>query len=360
MSALMQLLDRPIAYQPSFVGLGVGVTGAVLLSQLVYWHNRMDAGWFYKTQKEIRDETGLTREEQETARRRLISAGVLEEDRRGVPAKLYFRVKADALELLLLKKIKEKTQNAGNPHSSMRESRIQECGNAADKHAENPQTSMRESSAPDCGNPADIHTGDYTEITSETTAEIKPVRLPAAPTDQPQEDSLKIDYDEVLRIFRATLPELPDVLKMTDGRRKALRKLWKDYEMDMERWGAYLRYISKKCRWMLEDRPDTNSGKTWRKKDFDYLITEKCYLKVKEERADDLPKVQRQDSAAREEAYVRLVSQRQQPRNEVEKLAKEMAGSLGRMTDYDARRAWTGIWAQAVAKASENDLARIA
>lgn len=360
MSALMQLLDRPIAYQPSFVGLGVGVTGAVLLSQLVYWHNRMDAGWFYKTQKEIRDETGLTREEQETARRRLISAGVLEEDRRGVPAKLYFRVKADALELLLLKKIKEKTQNAGNPHSSMRESRIQECGNAADKNAENPQTSLRESSAPDCGNPADIHTGDYTEITSETTAEKKPVRPPAAPTDQPQEESLKIDYDEVLRIFRTTLPELPDVLKMTDGRRKALRKLWKDYEMDMERWGAYLRYISKKCRWMLEDRPDTNSGKTWRKKDFDYLITEKCYLKVKEERADDLPKVQRQDSAAREEAYVRLVSQRQQPRNEVEKLAKEMAGSLGRMTDYDARRAWTGIWAQAVAKASENDLARIA
>lgn len=105
---------------------------------------------------------------------------------------------------------------------------------------------------------------------------------------------MKIDYDEVLRIFRTTLPELPDVLKMTDGRRKALRKLWKDYEMDMERWGAYLRYISKKCRWMLEDRPDTNSGKTWRKKDFDYLITEKCYLKVKEERADDLPKVQRQ------------------------------------------------------------------
>ena len=53
----------------------------------------------------------------------------------------------------------------------MRESRIQECGNAADKNAENTQTSLRESSAPDCGNPADIHTGDYTEITSEITAE---------------------------------------------------------------------------------------------------------------------------------------------------------------------------------------------
>ena len=240
------------------------MTGAVLLSQLVYWHNRMDAGWFYKTQKEIRDETGLTREEQETARRRLISAGVLEEDRRGVPAKLYFRVKADALELLLLKKIKEKTQNAGTPHSSMRESRIQECGNAADKNAENTQTSLRKAARRLRESRRHSYRRLHRDYFRDYSRE-KPVRPPAAPTDQPQEESLKIDYDEVLRIFRTTLPELPDVLKMTDGRRKALRKLWKDYEMDMERWGAYLRYISKKCRWMLEDRPDTNSGKTAQK-----------------------------------------------------------------------------------------------
>ncbi|MCM2650990.1 hypothetical protein [Serratia marcescens] len=164
----------------------------------------------------------------------------------------------------------------------------------------------------------------------------------------------------MLEAFHSTLPELPVVLKITDDRRKKLRKLWADYELNLEKWGAYLRFISKKCRWMLEDRADTNTGKTWRKKDFDYLITEKCYLKVKEERANDLPKVQKLDSAAREDAYTRLVSQRRKPQNEVEALAKEMAGSLGRMTDYDARRAWTGIWAQAVTKASENDLARLA
>ncbi|WP_197022764.1 hypothetical protein [Serratia liquefaciens] len=164
----------------------------------------------------------------------------------------------------------------------------------------------------------------------------------------------------MLEAFHSTLPELPVVLKITDDRRKKLRKLWADYELNLEKWRAYLRFISKKCRWMLEDRADTNTGKTWRKKDFDYLITEKCYLKVKEERANDLPKVQKLDSAAREDAYTRLVSQRRKPQNEVESLAKEMAGSLGRMTDYDARRAWTGIWAQAVTRASENDLARLA
>ncbi|WP_414161466.1 hypothetical protein [Serratia sp. BNK-12] len=171
---------------------------------------------------------------------------------------------------------------------------------------------------------------------------------------------MKIDYQVVLEAFHTTLPELPKVIKITDSRRKVLRKLWKEYDLTEEKWGAYLRYIAKKCRWMLEDRADTNTGKTWRKKDFDYLITEACYLSVKEERANDLPKVQKFDNAARDNAYTRLISQRRKPQNEVERLAKEMAGSLGRMSDYDARRAFVGIWAQAVTKASENDLARLA
>lgn len=189
---------------------------------------------------------------------------------------------------------------------------------------------------------------------------LKPVGQLAAPADEPQEDSLKIDYQAVLKTFHDTLPELPQVLKVTEARRKVLRKLWKEYDLNIEKWGAYLRYIAKKCRWMLEDRPDTTSGKTWRKKDFDYLITEKCYLSVKEERANDLPKVERLDTTARDDAYLRIVTQRRKPRNEVETIAQRLAGSLGRMTDYDARRAWTGIWAQAVAQASENDLGRLA
>lgn len=159
MTALMQLLDRPIAYQPSFIVLGAGVTGAVLLSQLVYWHNRMD-GWFYKTQAEITAETGLTRYEQEGARKKLIAAGVLEEERRGVPAKLFFRINEQALEARLL-------QIAENQQSSMRKTSRQECEKPADKNAENQQPSLQETSKPVSGNPAFIHTGDYTENTTE-------------------------------------------------------------------------------------------------------------------------------------------------------------------------------------------------
>ncbi|MGP3012550.1 hypothetical protein ACTVM0_16560 [Serratia marcescens] len=347
-SDLVREFGNPVAYYPGLVKHMGSVNAVVLFCQFFYWTGKETSELgIYKTTEEIEVETGLTYEEQLNARKKLKRRGVLVETNKRLEHKIYYRIDTDKLDEILAQAI-DIPPNGQSP--------IRETGKAHFANTENPDSPARENPV---GGDGKAHF-DPTENTTKITTEKKPVRPPAAPTDQPQEESLKIDYDEVLRIFRATLPELPDVLKMTDGRRKALRKLWKDYEMDMERWGAYLRYISKKCRWMLEDRPDTNSGKTWRKKDFDYLITEKCYLKVKEERADDLPKVQRQDSAAREEAYVRLVSQRQQPRNEVEKLAKEMAGSLGRMTDYDARRAWTGIWAQAVAKASENDLARIA
>ena len=37
---------------------------------------------------------------------------------------------------------------------------------------------------------------------------------------------------------------------------------------------------------MLEDRPNGRGGQ-WRRKNFDYLITERCYVAVKEGRADD-------------------------------------------------------------------------
>ncbi len=86
--------DRPIAFNREFVRIGAGITGALMLSQAVYWSKRTKSreGWFYKTQSEWEEETGLTRREQETARKRLVSAGVLEEKRQGIPCRMFFRV----------------------------------------------------------------------------------------------------------------------------------------------------------------------------------------------------------------------------------------------------------------------------
>lgn len=164
MSQLLHLLDRPVAFQRAFVRLGAGVTGALLLSQLVYWQNRMDGQWFYKTQADLEEETGLTRYEQEGARKKLVALGVLEEQKKGIPAKLYFRVNEQILTAQLLPE---------NQQAGMGETRNQGCGNSANSDVENQQAGMGETHKQLCGNPASIHTVDYTETTQEITTENK-------------------------------------------------------------------------------------------------------------------------------------------------------------------------------------------
>ena len=99
MNSIHIIPDRPISFNRDFVDLGVGITGALMLSQAVYWSKRTkdNEGWFYKTQEEWEEETGMSRREQETARKRLKRAGLLEETRAGLPAKMYYRINADKL-----------------------------------------------------------------------------------------------------------------------------------------------------------------------------------------------------------------------------------------------------------------------
>ena len=88
------LFDRPIAYHPLLARITGSVNAGVLLSQFLYWTPRTTDpdGWFWKTGDEITDETALTRKEQESARKLLKRSGLVTEVRRGVPARLFYRV----------------------------------------------------------------------------------------------------------------------------------------------------------------------------------------------------------------------------------------------------------------------------
>ena len=95
--------ERVVSYRPCFARAFGGASCALLLSQFCYWagtptvRGRGGDGWFWKPQREITEETGLTRRETETARRRLRDLGILREDLRGLPATLHFRVDAEAI-----------------------------------------------------------------------------------------------------------------------------------------------------------------------------------------------------------------------------------------------------------------------
>ena len=63
--------EQPIAFNKHYVFIGCGINGALMLSQLVYWTSRTkdNDGWIFKTHSDWTMETGLTRKEQETARK---------------------------------------------------------------------------------------------------------------------------------------------------------------------------------------------------------------------------------------------------------------------------------------------------
>lgn len=136
--AIKPLLVRPIAFHPVLARICCSVNPALMLSQAIYWTERTSdpAGWFYKTIAEWEEELTLTRDQQEGARARLRALGFMAEEKRGMPAKLYFRVDLETIaEAIAL--------YAENPHTSMRKiptrkSRTQECGKPATTDAENP------------------------------------------------------------------------------------------------------------------------------------------------------------------------------------------------------------------------------
>ena len=100
---VLQLFDRPIAFHRCFVTLTGSVTAALLLSQAFYWQRRCKDpdGWWYKTRDHWFEETGMARREQEGARRKLRKLRLLQEERRGVPAQLWYRLdEARLLEAL--------------------------------------------------------------------------------------------------------------------------------------------------------------------------------------------------------------------------------------------------------------------
>lgn len=102
--ALLALLhDRPVAYHPVLVRVTGSVSAGLFLSQLLYWHGKGSdqEGWIYKTRDEIAQETGLTRREQEGARKRLRDQGVVEEQLKGLPATVHYRVNIERLSEVL-------------------------------------------------------------------------------------------------------------------------------------------------------------------------------------------------------------------------------------------------------------------
>jgi hypothetical protein len=130
-------LGRPIYYQPELTHITGALTAGIFICNLVQWTGKQKdaAGWIYKTQDELFAETGLSRREQETARKILKDRHLLEEVKRGTPARLYYRVNLDALNDAVDDYLASK--DGGNRQTVEAETAAVECPNPPRSIGEN-------------------------------------------------------------------------------------------------------------------------------------------------------------------------------------------------------------------------------
>lgn len=88
------LPSRTVGYSPDLARAVGGATTGLFLSQLLFLSDKghNPDGWVYKSEQEMGRETGLTKREQQTARRKLLALGVIAIERRGFKFTYHFKV----------------------------------------------------------------------------------------------------------------------------------------------------------------------------------------------------------------------------------------------------------------------------
>ncbi|SUO95216.1 hypothetical protein [Suttonella ornithocola] len=101
-SLQMRRLGRAVAYYPQLSRVFGSVTAAILFAQLFYWMPKAtsDLGVF-KTAEDLTAETGLSVQEQRTARKILREKGVLIETHKRLEHKLYFKIDEENFDGLM-------------------------------------------------------------------------------------------------------------------------------------------------------------------------------------------------------------------------------------------------------------------
>lgn len=96
-------LGKPAISFPNIARALKSSTCSLFIGNIMYWEpkSKNPERWIYKTQAEITQEAGLTRTEQENARKKLRNFGILEEKKEGLPCKIYYRLNSDRLNYIL-------------------------------------------------------------------------------------------------------------------------------------------------------------------------------------------------------------------------------------------------------------------
>lgn len=273
-STILKNTGRAIAYRPNLARLFGGVIAEIFFEQIFYWQDKADPVLgVYKTQEELEIETGLSRKEQETARKLLREKGVLIETHKRLEHRMYYKIDCEKLDELLAT-----LANDTNEHSRMPESDIREGDKVAFVNTRDYNTRLQIiNPLPLNGESADA---EPTEVGSRDKSY----------TDKKQ-NSIKVNYSAVAETYNALVKELNSNLplianpsQLSDKRKKAIKKLAqvfiKRFEIESDVESALGEYFKD----FLKSATNFYFGENNRgwKADFEYILRETTLDKVLE------------------------------------------------------------------------------
>lgn len=104
---------RVVAYKPDVALMLDDVNQALMLCQLLFWSGKeWEPGSIIKSQEEMQFETGLTRSQQETARRGLCKKGFMAVTKKKCPPVLHYHLDIEAIKAAWRAFLEERTNAA--------------------------------------------------------------------------------------------------------------------------------------------------------------------------------------------------------------------------------------------------------
>jgi len=148
----IQDVGRPATYYPSLRKITGSTNATLFLCQLIYWRGKEadPNGWVYKTAEDMETETGLSYDEQKTARAKLKEAGLLDEHYARLDHQMKYRVNLEAVN-----------EKWGETKQPVRESGITALGKATLPDSLNESESTTENTT----EPSSLSSSDLQEVT---------------------------------------------------------------------------------------------------------------------------------------------------------------------------------------------------
>ncbi|STO54424.1 putative phage DNA replication protein O [Canicola haemoglobinophilus] len=241
-SELLKQTGRSIAYRPKLAKLFGGVTAEIFFEQIFYWQDKAEneALGVYKTQAELEEETGLTRKEQETARRKLRERGVLIETHKRLEHRIYFKIDMEKLDELLATLANEQDEHSPMPERDIGDSPKSTFVNTLDYNTrlhniKNINSSsdelIKKSAKADVLPEEQVENFDVSEEIQVQTQNQSPENsvLVLDKKSHGKKSPIKIDYQAVMDAYNQANSEtggrLPYAQSLTEKRKRAMKKL---------------------------------------------------------------------------------------------------------------------------------------